>query len=72
LTARCVFASNSEVTGEKAGGQRSEVSRDHHQDRGGLKLIDFEDPDGNRLHLAEVKWSPNKASEAQEREYQND
>jgi catechol 2,3-dioxygenase-like lactoylglutathione lyase family enzyme len=41
------------------------------QDRGGLKFIDFEDPDGNRLHLAEVKWSPNKASEAQEREYQN-
>jgi hypothetical protein len=41
------------------------------QDRGGLKFIDFEDPDGNRLHLAEVKWSPNKVREAQEREYQN-
>jgi catechol 2,3-dioxygenase-like lactoylglutathione lyase family enzyme len=34
------------------------------EDRGGLKFIDFEDPDGNRLHLA-------KASEAPEPAYQN-
>ena len=41
------------------------------EDRGGVKFIDFEDPDGNRLHLAEVKWSPTEARETPEPAYQN-